>query len=299
MNKIGIDLGGTKIEGILLDKQNHVLERIRVSTKQQSGYDVILDRIINLVKDIQSRSDQAANIGICTPGAIEPVKGVLKNSNTVCLNGKPLKDDLESVLGCPIKMENDANCFALAEAAMGAAKGYSTVFGVIMGSGVGGGIVFNQRIHRGRLFIAGEWGHITLYPYGLDCYCGRQGCVEKYISGTALERRWSELGGENLALDQIVSRFDSQPDDLYRKWKTEFLNNFGRALATVINIIDPDAIVLGGGVSNIPFLYLEGSKVVQNNIFSNFSDTPILPNQLGDSAGVFGAALLDELYPNN
>ncbi len=295
MNKIGIDLGGTKIEGILLDKQNQVMERIRVPTKQENGYEAILSRIVTLIKDIQSRSDQAASIGICTPGAIEPTEGVLKNSNTVCLNGKPLKDNLESALDYSIEMENDANCFALAEAALGAAKGYSTVFGVIMGSGVGGGIVFSQKIHRGRLFIAGEWGHITLYPGGMDCYCGRQGCVEKYISGTALERRWTELGGENLALDQIVSKFDSLPDNRYRKWKTEFLDNFGRALATVINIVDPDAIVLGGGVSNIPFLYNEGSKIVQNNTFSTFSDTPILPNQLGDSAGVFGAALLPEL----
>jgi len=295
MNKIGIDLGGTKIEGILLDQQNQVLERIRVPTQQENGYEAILSRIVTLIKDIQSRSDQAASIGICTPGAIESTEGVLKNSNTVCLNGKPLKDDLESALDCSIEMENDANCFALAEAALGAAKGYSTVFGVIMGSGVGGGIVFSQRIHRGRLFIAGEWGHITLHPNGLNCYCGRQGCVEKYISGTALEKRWNELGGENLALDQIVSKFDPLPDDRYRKWKTEFLDNFGRALATVINIVDPDAIVLGGGVSNIPFLYNEGSKIVQNNIFSDFSDTPILPNQLGDSAGVFGAALLQEL----
>ena len=295
MNKIGIDLGGTKIEGILLDQQNQVLERIRVPTQQENGYEAILSRIVTLIKDIQSRSDQAASIGICTPGAIEPTEGVLKNSNTVCLNGKPLKNDLESALDCSIEMENDANCFALAEAALGAAKGYSTVFGVIMGSGVGGGIVFSQRIHRGRLFIAGEWGHITLHPNGLNCYCGRQGCVEKYISGTALEKRWNELGGENLALDQIVSKFDPLPDDRYRKWKTEFLDNFGRALATVINIVDPDAIVLGGGVSNIPFLYNEGSKIVQNNTFSTFSDTPILPNQLGDSAGVFGAALLPEL----
>jgi fructokinase len=295
MNKIGIDLGGTKIEGILLDQQNQVLERIRVPTQQENGYEAILSRIVTLIKDIQSRSDQAASIGICTPGAIEPTEGVLKNSNTVCLNGKPLKDDLESALDCSIEMENDANCFALAEAALGAAKGYSTVFGVIMGSGVGGGIVFSQRIHRGRLFIAGEWGHITLHPNGLNCYCGRQGCVEKYISGTALEKRWNELDGENLTLDQIVSKFDPLPDDRYRKWKTEFLDNFGRALATVINIVDPDAIVLGGGVSNIPFLYNEGSKIVQNNTFSTFSDTPILPNQLGDSAGVFGAALLPEL----
>ena len=295
MNKIGIDLGGTKIEGILLDQQNQVLERIRVPTQQENGYEAILSRIVTLIKDIQSRSDQAASIGICTPGAIEPTEGVLKNSNTVCLNGKPLKNDLESALDCSIEMENDANCFALAEATLGAAKGYSTVFGVIMGSGVGGGIVFSQRIHRGRLFIAGEWGHITLHPNGLNCYCGRQGCVEKYISGTALEKRWNELDGENLTLDQIVSKFDPLPDDRYRKWKTEFLDNFGRALATVINIVDPDAIVLGGGVSNIPFLYNEGSKIVQNNIFSDFSDTPILPNQLGDSAGVFGAALLQEL----
>ena len=292
MNKIGIDLGGTKIEGILLDKHKNVIERIRIPTNQKDGYKAILNRIINLVKNIQSKSVDVTSVGICTPGAIEPVKKVLKNSNTVCLNGKPLKQDLESALQCSIQIENDANCFALAESKMGAGKKYNSVFGVIMGTGVGGGIVFNRKIHKGRLFIAGEWGHITLHPDGRKCYCGRKGCVEKYISGIALENHWQELGGHKLSLRKIISEFDNSHDGLYQVWKTEFLNNFGRALATVINIIDPDAIVLGGGVSNISFLYDEGSNMVQNNVFSEYSDTPILPNQLGDSAGVFGAALL-------
>ncbi len=295
MNKIGIDLGGTKIEGILLDKKNQTLERMRVPTNQEKGYDSILDTIANLVLNIKNKSVQPTSIGICTPGAIEPNKNILKNSNTLCLNGRPLKDDLESLLGCKILMENDANCFTLAESVLGSAKGYNNVFGVIMGTGVGGGILLKKKIHQGRLFIAGEWGHITLVPNGYDCYCGRKGCVEKYISGIGLEKRWVELGGDKLSLEQIVSRFNHEPGDIYQKWKKEFLENFGRALATVINILDPDAIVLGGGVSNIPFLYDEGRKIVKNNIFSDLSDTPILQNQLGDSAGVFGAALLPEL----
>jgi len=295
MDKIGIDLGGTKIEGILLNEKNQVKERIRISTNQVNGYKSILKRIVSLIKKIQCKSAKSKSIGICTPGAIDPVSGCIKNSNTLCLNEQPLKNDLESLLNCSIYIENDANCFTLAEAILGTVKDYKTVFGVIMGSGVGGGIVLNKNIHRGRLLIAGEWGHITLYPKGYDCYCGRQGCVEQYISGTALERRWNELKGEKLFLDQIISGFDSKSDKVYQKWKTEFLNNFGRALATVINILDPDAIVLGGGVSNIPFLYDIGKNFVQNNIFSTFPDTPIIQNQLGDSAGVFGAALLPEL----
>lgn len=285
MNRLGIDLGGTKIEAVLLDDELNTLQRKRVQTPR-NDYNAILESIISLVNEIKSDSQ---SIGICTPGAISKQSGLIKNSNTQCLIGKPLKEDLERALNQPISMENDANCFAMAESKMGAAKGFGIVFGVIMGTGVGGGIIIDGKIHSGRTNIAGEWGHHTLYQNGNKCYCGRLGCVETYISGPALEKRWTELTRKNQSLKDIVMNIDN---DSAVKWKNEFLKNFGIALANVIDILDPDAIVLGGGVSNIPFLYDEGKKMVYKNVFSDLVDTPILKNKLGDSAGVFGASLL-------
>lgn len=290
MNRIGIDLGGTKIEGILIDDKNNILNRKRIPTKRANGYDSIVDRIVSLINELISTSTGETKIGICTPGAISPQTGRIKNSNTVCLIGKPLKHNIESIIKHDIKMENDANCFAIAEALHGAAKGFDSVFGVIMGTGVGGGIVINGKVHRGRMAIAGEWGHHTIYPNGNQCYCGKKGCVETYISGPSLERRWKELSGHNLSLEQIVQT--KTKSDIYLRWKNEFLDNFGIALANVIDILDPDAIVLGGGVSNIEFLYDEGVNKVYDYVFSDNVDTPILKNKLGDSAGVFGAANL-------
>jgi len=219
--------------------------------------------------------------------------GILKNSNTVCLIGKPIKEDIERELKSSIAIDNDANCFAMAEALLGSGKDYEIVFGVIMGTGVGGGLVLNRKIHHGRLFIAGEWGHQVLYPDGRDCYCNKKGCVEAYLSGPSLEKEWQKNSNESLPLKKIVELYDNHPNDNYIKWKSEFLSNFGIALSNVINIIDPDVVVLGGGLSNIKFLYSEGILSVQKNIFSNKKDTPIVSNKLGDSAGVFGAALLN------
>ncbi|MEK6965171.1 MAG: ROK family protein, partial [Thermoproteota archaeon] len=186
-------------------------------------------------------------------------------------------------------MENDANCFAMAEAQLGAAKNYDIVFGVIMGTGVGGGIVINGKIHGGRSNIAGEWGHHIIRPNGNKCYCGKSGCVETYISGPALERRWKEITGKSQPLPTIIENLSTTKA---KEWKTEFLENFAIGLANVINILDPDVVVLGGGLSNIPFLYDEGKSLVYKNIFSDLADTPILKNKLGDSAGVIGASLL-------
>ena len=180
-------------------------------------------------------------------------------------------ETLERALGHGIRMENDANCFAVAEATMGAAKGCDTVFGVIMGTGVGGGIVMNKKIYRGRTNTAGEWGHHVLHSGGNKCYCGNRGCVETYISGPALERRWQEITGQALPLKEIISRTGSRAGT---EWKSEFLNNFGAALANVIDILDPDAIVLGGGVSNVPFLYDEGRRHVWDDVFGGVADTP-------------------------
>lgn len=289
MHRIGIDLGGTKIEGICLDDKLQVVQRKRIPTNQQNGYRSIVDSIASLVSDLAKNTSEY-KIGICTPGAISKKTGLIKNSNTQCLIGMPLKDDLQKLVGNKIAMDNDANCFAMAETTMGAGAGYGVVFGVILGTGVGGGIVIDGKVHRGRTYIAGEWGHHTLHQNGNKCYCGRLGCVETYISGPALEKRWQELTGKKETLAAIVKSLDSQKA---QEWKQEFLGNFGTSLANVIDILDPDAIVLGGGVSNIDFLYTEGRDSVYGKVFSDLVDTPILKNKLGDSAGVFGAALLD------
>ncbi len=288
MYKVGIDLGGTKIEGICLDEESQVVKRKRVPTNQQEGYDSILNSISALVSDI-TKNISDYTIGICTPGAISKKTGMIKNSNTQCLIGMPLKNDLEEILGKKIAMENDANCFAMAEATMGAATGYDVVFGVIMGTGVGGGIIIDGKIHRGRTNIAGEWGHHTLHQNGNKCYCGRSGCVETYISGPALEKKWFTITGKKEPLATIVQNLDGNDGQM---WKKEFLDNFGIGLANVIDILDPDAIVIGGGISNIDFLYTDGRDSVYDKVFSDLVDTPILKNKLGDSAGVFGAALL-------
>lgn len=289
MPKIGIDLGGTKIEGVLLDDRLDVIERKRVPTPQ-NDYQAILSAIVHITKDLKQNT--TPSIGICTPGAISKKTGLIKNSNTLCLIGKALKNDLEKALGQKIIIENDANCFALAESILGAAKDHNVVFGIIMGTGVGGGIVINKKIHRGRTNIAGEWGHHTLHKNGNRCYCGKNGCVETYISGPALEKRWTVITGKKESLQQIVQNLN---DEKAIQWKTEFLDNFGTSLANVIDILDPDVIVLGGGLSNIPFLYDEGKDAVYNKVFSDLVDTPILKNKLGDSAGVFGACLLDSV----
>lgn len=293
MNRIGIDLGGTKIEGILLSNDNKIIERKRILTRQEKGYEFIIDRVVQLINNMKSISEKECQIGICTPGALDMKTGILKNSNTICLIGKPIKEDLEKKLNCSIAIDNDANCFAMAEALLGSGKNYDIIFGVIMGTGVGGGLVLNREIHHGRLFIAGEWGHQILYPNGRECYCTKKGCVETYLSGPALEKEWKKNSNESLPLEKIIELYDTQPNNHYVKWKNEFLSNFAIALSNVINIIDPDVVVLGGGLSNIDFLYNEGISLIHSNIFSNKKDTPILPNALGDSAGVFGAALLN------
>ena len=292
MHKIGIDLGGTKTEGILLDEKYNVIERKRIKTPQENGYDSIVKSITFLINDLKKKTSEKTSIGLCTPGVTDPNSGLIKNSNTQCLIGMPLKKDLENILDQEILMENDANCFTLAESSLGSAKGYGMVFGVIMGTGVGGGIVINETIHKGRSNIAGEWGHHILHPNGNECYCGKRGCVETYISGPALERRWLEISSTKKSLQSIIQNPSSAE---YEQWKSEFLENFGMALANVIDILDPDAIVLGGGVSNVSFLYDEGKKVVYEKVFSDLVDTPILENKLGDSAGVFGACLLNSL----
>ncbi len=265
MHKIGIDLGGTKTEGILLDEKYNTIQRKRIETHQENGYDSIVKSIISLVNELKSKTNEETSVGICTPGVINTKSGLIKNSNTQCLIEMPLKKDIENMLGYKIFMENDANCFALAESVLGSAKG------------------------KGKTNIAGEWGHHTLHPNGNECYCGKHGCVETYISGPALEMRWLEITGKKEPLQSIVQDLS---DEKAKQWKKEFLDNFGIGLANVIDILDPDIIILGGGVSNISFLYDEGKKAVYNKVFSDSIETPILKNSLGDSAGVFGACIL-------
>ena len=285
--KIGVDLGGTKIEAILLDENLDVINRKRIPTPQ-NDYNQILDSISILVSEI-SENISDFSLGICTPGAISKKTGLIKNSNTQCLIGKSLNKDLENKIGKKISMENDANCFTMAEAAMGTATDYDLVFGIILGTGVGGGIVINKKLHTGRTNISGEWGHHTLHRNVNQCYCGKTGCVETYISGPALENNWVKISGKSKSIPEIVTDIDNE---VGKQWKDEFLENFGYGLANVIDILDPDAIVLGGGLSNIDFLYTEGKESVHNKVFSDLVDTQIMKNQLGDSTGVFGACML-------
>ena len=289
MNKIGIDLGGTKIEGILTDENYRSIKRKRITTNQDNGYNSILDSIKNLILELTQESNEKISVGICTPGALSIDSGLIKNSNTQCLIGKDIQNDLKNILNQEVSIENDANCFALAESKLGAGKNSNLVFGVIMGTGVGGGMIINGKIHHGRNNIAGEWGHHCLRNGGNICYCGNMGCVETYISGPALEKNWSQLSGLNQSLPEIIENTNNQYFD---NWKKTFLDNFALSLSNVIDILDPDMIVLGGGVSNIDFLYNEGKNAIYEKVFSDRIDTPIVKNELGDSAGVFGACLL-------
>ena len=289
MNRIGIDLGGTKIEGILTNENFKTIMRKRVPTNQEDGYNSILESIKNLTLELVQESNEKVSIGVCTPGALSLSSGLIKNSNTQCLIGKDLQNDLKNILHYDVSIENDANCFALAEAKLGAGKNSNLVFGVIMGTGVGGGIIIDGKIHHGRTNIAGEWGHHCLHTEGNSCYCGNKGCVETYISGPALEKKWSELTSQNQPLPEIIKSSDN-PN--FPNWKKSFLDDFGSSLANVIDILDPDMIVLGGGVSNIDFLYTEGKNSTHEKVFSDIVDTPITKNELGDSAGVFGACML-------
>jgi fructokinase len=302
MFRIGIDLGGTKIEGIVLDGPATRLRqgsgaatelfRRRVDTQQEKGYDHILGRVKGLHEDLAAQiKNQPHTFGIGTPGAISPRTGLMKNSNTVCLNGRPVKKDLERLLGRKIEIQNDANCFALAEALHGAGRGRKLVFGVIMGTGCGGGIVHNGEVITGPQAIAGEWGHMSIAPNGPLCYCGQRGCVETFISGGGLEARYAEQFGKKKPFKKIVRDYQAGDAQAVAFMKI-FFRNFGRAMVNLINVLDPDVVVLGGGVSNFDALYTEGVAEVAKQVFSDSLETLIVKHQLGDSAGVIGAALI-------
>jgi fructokinase len=289
--RIGIDLGGTKIEGIVLDARGHPVVRERVPTERERGYEHIVARTGDLVGRLRARAPGVTHVGIGTPGSTSARDGTLKNSNTVCLNGRPLRRDLEQVIGLPVRLENDANCFAVAEAVHGAGRGHRLVFGVILGTGVGGGIVFDGRPWTGPQHIAGEWGHHRLDPAGPVCYCGQRGCVETMLSGPALARAHAAAGGGEV--DAVaVAAHAAAGDAIATRVLGRYLDWFGRALANLINILDPEVVVLGGGLSNLDVLYDQGRDAVARYVFNDELRTPIVRHALGDSAGVVGAALL-------
>lgn len=298
----GIDLGGTKIEGVIIESaaNPNVLARLRVHTEQEGGYQHIISQIAKLVEMLKQETGLTPErVGIGTPGSLDPTAQVMKNCNTTALNGMPLKKDLEAALQLPVAMANDANCFAVAEAIFGNVPEYApnaeVVFGVIMGTGVGGGVVINKKVINGKQGIAGEWGHIFLDESGGPCYCGLTGCVEKVISGPALEIFYKSLTGNYLHMKEIVAAYHAGNDEAAKQTMQRLTYFFGRGIATIINILDPDAIVIGGGVGNIDLLYTEGVEVAKKYAFNtgiDRLDTLFLKPKLGDSAGVFGAALL-------
>ena len=289
--RIGIDLGGTKIEGVVLGADHQPVFRERIATESARGYPHILERIGVVVARLRAAAPECTAIGIGTPGAISSRDGSMKNCNTTCLNGRRLREDLAARLGLEVRLENDANLFALAEAIAGAGRGAPVVFGIIMGTGVGGGIVHQGELLRGPQHLAGEWGHHCIDPSGPSCYCGQRGCVERLIAGPAVEAQYAAVAGESLPMARIVLGYRAG-EPAARQVFGRFLDRFGRAVANVIDILDPDAIVLGGGLSNIDELYTLGRDAVAGYVFNDELRTPILRNQLGDSAGVIGAALL-------
>ncbi len=295
----GIDLGGTKIEGVVLEDRDcpTVLKRIRIPTEREKGYEHILNQIVKMVEVLSIEVGiKPEKIGIGHPGFLEPSSQLIKNSNTTVLNGMPLKKDLEIALGLPVIMANDANCFAIAETLMGAVKesvlNAEVVFGVIIGTGVGGGLVINGKVRNGIQGIAGEWGHNFLDESGGSCYCGLVGCNETVFSGVALEKYYESIVGIPRKLKEILERHLEASDEVATMTIRRLIQSFGKALAMVINILDPDAIVLGGGVGNIDLLHTEGRAEVEKYVFNHQLETIFLKPKLGDSAGVFGAAFL-------
>jgi fructokinase/N-acetylglucosamine kinase len=321
--RLGIDLGGTKIEIIALDKAGKELLRHRVPTPQ-TDYPATIEAVVNLVRQTEADLGKPGSVGIGTPGALSHATGLMKNCNSTCLIGHPLKADLETALGREIRLTNDANCFALSEATDGAAAGAEVVFGVILGTGVGGGVVVRGHVLNGINSIAGEWGHSPL-PYfqfrhaqtdheetgthpatgerivhpwpserecnGPQCYCGKKGCIEAYLSGPALAADHIRYGGEDLPAHEIA-QLAAAGYGPCSKTLARYEERLARALAGVINILDPDVIVLGGGLSNIQRMYDNVPKLWPRYVFSDRVDTRLVPPKYGDSSGVRGAAWL-------
>jgi fructokinase len=296
--KLGIDLGGTKIEVAVLGDNHEILLRRRVDTPQ-GDYRATLETVVRLVAEAEMALGKSCTVGVGTPGSLSRHTGLLRNSNSVCLNGQPFKHDLELLLGRKIRMANDANCFALAEARMGAGRGAEAVFGVILGTGVGGGIVVQGQERDGINGVAGEWGHNPL-PWaeptelpGPACYCGKRGCIETFLSGPAMVADHERATGKRLAPADIVRAADGG-DAACAGSLERYCRRLAKSLAVVINILDPEAIVLGGGLSNIGRLYDRVPELLPEYVFCDRVATPLVKHELGDSAGVIGAAWLWE-----
>ena len=294
---LGIDLGGTKIEAIVIESKENSKEviRHRVDTEEEKGYLQVLNNIKLLVEYIENKINHKFDkLGIGTPGTIDPETGLLKNSNSQCLNGKPIQKDLSETLNKIILIQNDANCMALAETLLGSDKDQYPnaryVFGIIMGTGVGGGVIINGKTVYGSQGIGGEWGHTIVTDSGDKCYCGKRGCVETVISGRALQTYYSNISGRKLKFEEIYALKDS--DKYAKETFDRLIIHFGKGVSNVVNILDPEVIVLGGGLSNINELYSEGYKELKKYVFNPTFNTPIIRPKLGDSAGVYGAALL-------
>jgi fructokinase len=294
--RIGVDVGGTKTEAIALASDSVVAGRRRVPTPREYGG--TLDAIVRLVGELESETGRSGTVGVGIPGVVTRATGLVKNANSTWLNGRPLQADLESRLARPVRVANDANCFALSEASDGAGRGYDTVFGVILGTGVGGGIAIRRRIHDGPNQIAGEWGHNPL-PWITDeerasapaCYCGKTGCIETFLSGPGFERDHALHSGVTRSSHDIV-RVAAAGDAGALETLRRYEDRLARALAGVINILDPDIVVLGGGMSNLPDLAPSVSTVLPRYVFSDAVQTVVAPNLHGDSSGVRGAAWL-------
>ena len=296
MVRIGIDLGGTKIEGIALSEAGEELFRQRIVTPQ-GDYQGTLQSIVDLIKQIEAGIDEQGSIGICTPGSLSPATGLLRNSNSVCMNGKPVLDDLQNLLHKEIRMANDANCFALSEATDGVARDASVVFGVIIGTGTGAGVVVDKKVLLGPNSIAGEWGHNPLpWPNddelpGAECYCGKLGCIETWLSGPGIVRDHELYNNEFIDPELLDGKARFGNEDAIETFQ-RYENRMARSLAHVINILDPDVIVLGGGMGNIKRLYENVPDILGNYVFSDTVNTKLLAPLHGDSSGVRGAAWL-------
>ena len=294
--KIGIDLGGTKTEGILIDNSGKELSRNRIKTEK--NYDGTIQGIISIVKKFENDFGNSESVGIGMPGAVSSDSALVKNANSIWLNGKPFKKDLEKELSRNVNLENDANCFALSEAVDGAAKGHSVVFGVIIGTGTGGGIVVNHKVMNGKNNIAGEWGHVSLpnrsedeKKYVNKCYCEKNGCMETYVSGPGFASGFNLRHNTNHDSHTIIEEFNNNEQRAIAALDN-YVDHLARGLSLVCNILDPDIIVLGGGMSNISYIYENINNTLKKNIFSNTFDTKVVKNIHGDSGGVRGAAWL-------
>ena len=294
--KIGIDLGGTKTEGILIDNDGIELKRDRIKTEK--NYEGTIKGIVSIVKQFEKEFGNSSSIGIGMPGAISSDSALVKNANSIWLNGQPLKRDLQIALDRKINLENDANCFTLSEAVDGAGKGHTVVFGVIIGTGTGGGIVVDNKVLPGKNNIAGEWGHISLpnrtdneKKYVKECYCGKNGCMETYVSGPGFASVFNLKNNTDYDSHKILDELKNEKEQAKVAFD-QYVDHLARGLSLVCNILDPDIIVLGGGMSNISYIYENIDEAFKKYIFSDTFDTKVVKNYHGDSSGVRGAAWL-------